>query len=51
MTEIQSAGRVTAMAHLICVGHRRDEMRDVLKNYSTPGCNVMALGGDLPDDA
>src|SRR5580698_7467791 len=33
VTEIQSAGRVTAMAHLICVGHRRDEMRDVLKNY------------------
>jgi methylenetetrahydrofolate reductase (NADPH) len=51
VTEIQSAGRVTAMAHLICVGHRRDEMRDVLKNYADAGVtNVMALGGDLPDD-
>jgi methylenetetrahydrofolate reductase (NADPH) len=51
VTEIQSEGRVTAMAHLICVGHRRDEMRDVLKNYADAGVlNVMALGGDLPDD-
>jgi methylenetetrahydrofolate reductase (NADPH) len=51
VTEIQRAGRVTAMAHLICVGHRRDEMRDVLKNYADASVtNVMALGGDLPDD-
>lgn len=51
VTEVQRAGRVTAMAHLICVGHRRDEMRDVLKNYADAGVtNVMALGGDLPDD-
>jgi methylenetetrahydrofolate reductase (NADPH) len=51
VTQIQSAGHVTAMAHLICVGHRRDEMRDLLKNYLDAGVvNVMALGGDLPDD-
>jgi methylenetetrahydrofolate reductase (NADPH) len=51
VTQIQSAGHVTAMAHLICVGHRRDEMRDLLKNYLDSGVvNVMALGGDLPDD-
>jgi methylenetetrahydrofolate reductase (NADPH) len=51
VTQIQSAGRITAMAHLICVGHRRDEMRDLLKNYLDSGVvNVMALGGDLPDD-
>ncbi|MFY9783942.1 MAG: methylenetetrahydrofolate reductase [Acidimicrobiales bacterium] len=51
VTEIHRAGHVTAMAHLICVGHRRDEMRDVLKNYADAGVvNVMALGGDLPDD-
>jgi methylenetetrahydrofolate reductase (NADPH) len=50
VTQIQSTGRVTAMAHLICVGHRRDEMRDLLKNYLDAGVvNVMALGGDLPD--
>lgn len=52
VTQIQRAGHVTAMAHLICVGHRRDEMRDLLKNYADAGVmNVMALGGDLPDDS
>lgn len=51
VTQIQSAGRITAMAHLICVGHRRDEMRDLLKNYLDAGVvNVMALGGDISDD-
>ncbi len=51
VTQIQKAGRITAMAHLICVGHRRDEMRDLLKNYLDAGVvNVMALGGDLPTD-
>jgi methylenetetrahydrofolate reductase (NADPH) len=39
------------MAHLICVGHTRAEMRDILKNYVDAGVvNVMALGGDIPDD-
>jgi methylenetetrahydrofolate reductase (NADPH) len=51
VTQIQRTGELTAMAHLICVGHRRDEMRDLLKNYADAGVvNVMALGGDLPDD-
>ncbi len=50
VTRIQRAGELTAMAHLICVGHRRDEMRDLLKNYLDAGVvNVMALGGDLPE--
>lgn len=54
VAEMQRSGRFTAMAHLICVGHRRDEMREILKNYADVGVeNVMALGGDLPegDDA
>lgn len=51
VTAMQRAGHLSAMAHLICVGHRRDEMRDLLKNYLDAGVvNVMALGGDLPDD-
>jgi methylenetetrahydrofolate reductase (NADPH) len=50
VTRIQRTGELTAMAHLICVGHRRDEMRDLLKNYADAGVvNVMALGGDLPE--
>ncbi|MHB2028320.1 MAG: methylenetetrahydrofolate reductase [Acidimicrobiales bacterium] len=49
--EMQRHGHAAAMAHLICVGHRRDEMRDLLKNYADAGVlNVMALGGDEPED-
>ena len=51
VTRIQREGHLTAMAHLICVGHTRAEMRDILKNYADAGVlNVMALGGDIPDD-
>jgi methylenetetrahydrofolate reductase (NADPH) len=51
VTKIQHDGLLTAMAHLICVGHTRAEMRDILKNYADAGVmNVMALGGDMPDD-
>ena len=51
VTRIERAGHLTAMAHLICVGHARSEVRDILKNYSDGGVqNVMALGGDIPDD-
>lgn len=51
VTRIERAGHLTAMAHLICVGHARSEVRDILKNYAEGGVqNVMALGGDIPDD-
>ncbi len=51
VSAIEHAGQLTAMAHLICVGHRRDEMRDVLMRYQGAGVeNVMALGGDVPED-
>ena len=51
VTRIQRGGQITAMAHLICVGHSRSEIRDILKNYGDSGVqNVMALGGDIPDD-
>lgn len=52
VTKIQRGGHITAMAHLICVGHSRSEIRDILKNYADSGVqNVMALGGDIPDDS
>jgi len=45
------AENTTAMAHLICVGHTRAEMREILGNYLDVGVqNVMALGGDIPVD-
>lgn len=51
VANIESRGHVTAMAHLICVGHGREEMREILQNYRDVGVeNVMALGGDIPDD-
>jgi methylenetetrahydrofolate reductase (NADPH) len=51
VTQIERDGYVTAMAHVICVGHTRAEMRDLLKNYSDAGVqNIMALGGDIPKD-
>lgn len=47
---IQEQG-TTAMAHVICVGHRRSEMEELLKGYLDAGItNVMALGGDAPKD-
>jgi len=51
VTQIERDGYVTAMAHVICVGHTRAEMRDLLKNYADAGVsNIMALGGDIPKD-
>ena len=51
VTSIQREGRLTAMAHLICVGHTQLELRAILANYIGAGVqNVMALGGDTPSD-
>jgi methylenetetrahydrofolate reductase (NADPH) len=51
VNQIEHDGYVTAMAHVICVGHTRAEMRDLLKNYDDAGVvNIMALGGDRPND-
>ena len=48
VTSIEAKG-LTAMAHLICVGHGRAEMRELLARYVAAGVeNVMALGGDTP---
>jgi len=51
VTDIERQGHLVPMAHLICVGHAREEMREILENYQHAGVsNVMALGGDIPDD-
>lgn len=50
VTRLQSEGRLTPMAHVICVGHSRAEMTEILGRYRDAGVeNVMALGGDLPE--
>lgn len=51
VTDIERRGHLTAMAHLICVGHSRAEIRQILNSYLEAGVqNVMALGGDVPND-
>ena len=51
VTKIQREGHTSAMAHLICVGHSRAQMRELLTRYAEAGVeNLMALGGDAPDD-
>ncbi len=51
VSSIQQERRLTAMAHLICVGHSESELREILSNYVANGVeNLMALGGDIPDD-
>ncbi len=47
VTSMKRGGHFTPMAHLICVGHTRAEMTEILGNYRDAGVeNLMALGGD-----
>jgi methylenetetrahydrofolate reductase (NADPH) len=42
---------MTAMAHLTCAAHTREELADILTRYAQAGIrNVLALGGDPPKD-
>src|SRR5436309_1763915 len=42
---------LTAVSHLTCVCHSRDELAEILDSYATSGIdNILALGGDLPRD-
>ena len=44
---IRRSTRITPMAHLVCVGHSRDELREILRDLKDGGIeNVLALGGD-----
>jgi methylenetetrahydrofolate reductase (NADPH) len=43
---------MTAMAHLTCAGHSRAELVEIVSRYRDHGVeNILALGGDPPDDA
>ncbi len=49
VSSIQRSGRLTPMAHVVCVGHTRDEMHLLLDRYRRSGIeNLMALRGDAP---
>ena len=47
--KIQSEAKLTAVAHLTCVGHGKDEIFEILENYSEANVeNILALRGDAP---
>jgi methylenetetrahydrofolate reductase (NADPH) len=47
---IQREHDLTALAHLTCVNHTRDEVRTVLEKIRALGCkNILALRGDPPN--
>jgi methylenetetrahydrofolate reductase (NADPH) len=49
--EIQREIGLTAMAHLSCIGSTRDQLAQTLDRLEAGGIeNVLALGGDRPDD-
>src|SRR3954465_14438549 len=48
---IQQTTPLTAVPHLTCVGHQESDIREILARYAAAGVsNVLALGGDLPQD-
>ena len=48
---IERDTRLTAMAHLTCVGHSRAEVIALLEEYRAAGvANILALAGDPPTD-
>jgi methylenetetrahydrofolate reductase (NADPH) len=49
--DINSNTSMTAMAHLTCAGHTRDELVEIVTRYRDSGIeNILALGGDPPKD-
>ena len=46
---IQREHKLTALAHLTCVNHTREEVRVLLEKIRALGCkNILALRGDAP---
>jgi methylenetetrahydrofolate reductase (NADPH) len=49
VVQILRSTTMTPMAHLTCVGHRRQELAEILDGYRDAGVqNILALAGDLP---
>lgn len=48
---IQNDEKISVMTHLTCVGHSKDEILSILKDYKKSGIkNILALRGDIPAD-
>jgi methylenetetrahydrofolate reductase (NADPH) len=51
IVRIQRETDLTAVSHLTCVCHSREELADILDRYAESGIeNILALGGDPPRD-
>jgi methylenetetrahydrofolate reductase (NADPH) len=51
VTWVRKETPITPMAHLTCVGHRREEIAEIVAAYREAGIeNILALGGDPPKD-
>jgi methylenetetrahydrofolate reductase (NADPH) len=51
VVRIERDTNLTAVSHLTCVCHSRDEMCQILDRYAESGVeNILALSGDLPRD-
>jgi methylenetetrahydrofolate reductase (NADH) len=51
VVDINRKTSMTAMAHLTCAAHRRDELVEIVTRYRDAGVeNILALGGDPPKD-
>ncbi len=51
IVRIQRETDLTAVSHLTCVCHSRDELEAILARYALSGIeNILALGGDPPRD-
>lgn len=52
VVRLQNEIELSAAAHLTCVGHSRDELREILATYEQEGIkSIVALRGDAPADA
>ncbi|MDY3561352.1 methylenetetrahydrofolate reductase [NAD(P)H] [Gemmata sp. JC673] len=52
VVRIERETNLTAVSHLTCVCHSRDEMTAILDRYAASGIeNVLALGGDPPKNS
>src|SRR6476646_9734585 len=51
VVHIQQDADITAMAHLTCIAHTRDQLVSLLEEYREAGIeNILALAGDPPTD-
>jgi methylenetetrahydrofolate reductase (NADPH) len=51
VVRINNDTSLTAMAHLTCAGHTRDELAAIINRYGAAGVeNILCLGGDPPKE-